>query len=111
MLSWLEEKENGDITFDDKKFSAQRDSKFKEKKLGVIMSEDGREAARLLLNRQINSFLGTKVYNVEFLKEHKIKFDEQLDDETAKFAFQKDAFSNTKYFMYLTSALYVVPLQ
>ena len=111
MFSWLEENENGDITFGDRKFSAQRDAKFKEEKRGAIMSKDGSEATKLLHNQEINSFLGTKLYNVEFLTEHKIKFDETLDDDAAENSFQVAAFLKSKYFRYQADALYIAPAE
>ena len=104
MFSWLQEVESGD-----KKFSLRRDERFNQAKKPVIISKNGLDAAKLLLNRQINSFLGTKIYNRDFLLEHKIRFDKQLDDETAELAFQKDAFSKTKYFMYSKEAFYIAP--
>ena len=111
MFAWLKKDDGSNVTFANEKFSAQRDANFKEEKRGLIMSEDGCEAARLLLNRQINPFLGTKLYNVEFLKEHKIKFDEQLDDKTAELFFRTETFLKSKYFMYISNALYVAPPQ
>ena len=109
MFAWLKKDSGGNVTFVNEKFSVQRDTKFKEEKRGVIMSEDGCEAARLLLNRQINPFLGTKLYNVEFLKEYKIKFDEQLDDKTAELFFQTETFFKSKDLMYISNVFYVVP--
>ena len=109
MFSWLEENKIGNIAFSGKKFSAQRDERFKKAKMPVIMSKNGLDAAKLLLNRQINSFLGTKLYNAEFLTDHKIKFDETLADETAEFVFQAEAFLKSKYFMYMSNAFYVAP--
>ena len=110
MFSWLEESASGDIAFAGKKFSAKRDAKFQKAKKPVIISKDGINAAQLMLNRQINSFLGTKIYNREFLTEHKIKFDEELDDTAAEEFFQIETFFKSKYFMYISNALYVASL-
>ncbi len=109
LFSWLEENENGNVAFGEKKYSEQRDVQFKEEKRGAIMSTNGQIAAKLLLDKKINSFLGTKIYNCEFLKEHKIKFDEQLPDAEAEISFQKEAFFKSKYFMYVSNAFYVAP--
>ena len=108
MIDWLKEDENGNIAFADKKFSAQRDERLKSA-IKMIPSRNGYDAAKFLLNRQINSFLGTKLYNVEFIKEHEIKFDETLADDEAEIFFQTEAFFKTKYFMYVPYALYVLP--
>ena len=110
-ISYLVENASGDVAFDNKKFSAQRDEHFKQAKQPEITSQDGLDAAQLLLNHQINSFFGTKLYNVEFLKEHKIKFDEQLDDKTAELAFQAEAFLKSKYLMYISKSFYIAPSQ
>ena len=109
-FSLLEENGNGTVTVAGKKCSAQRDTKFKDEKRSSIMSKDGADAAKLLLNHEINSFLGTKLYNVEFLTEHEIKFDETLDDEATEISFQKEAFLKTNYLMYISNALYVAPI-
>lgn len=122
MFAWLEEDKNGDVTFDGKKFSAQRDSKFKEEKGKLVMSKDGSDATKLLLNHQINTFLGTnllqintflgtKLYNYEFLTEHKIKFDESLSNEVTEIFFQIEAFLSSKYFMYIPKACYIPPVK
>ena len=109
MFSWLKNDDNGNVAFADKKFSAQCDDRFKQAKNNVINSGNGFDAARLLLNREINSFLGTKVYNHEFLTEHAIKFDESIPDDDAEIFFQAEAFFKSKYFMYLKEAFYVAP--
>ena len=109
MFSYLKEDDGGTVTFCNKKYSAQRDTKFKDEKRGSIVSKDGADAAKLLLNHEINSFLGTKLYNVEFLTEQEIKFDETLDNEAAEIAFQKETFLKSKHFMYLSNAFYVAP--
>lgn len=109
MFSVLEENENGNMNFGEKKYFVQRDAKFKDEKRNVIMSTDGSDAAKLLLDKQINSFLGTKVYNREFLLNNGIKFDESLADDEAELFFQMEAFLKSKYFMYISNAFYVVP--
>jgi hypothetical protein len=109
LFSWLEENENGDVTFADKKYSEQRDVIFEEEERVCLLSKNGLTAAKLLLNKEINSFLGTKIYNCEFLTEHGIKFDEQLSDDKAELAFQTEAFLKSEYFMYLANAFYVSP--
>lgn len=106
---YLEENENGSITFANKKYSTQRDIQFKAEKRNAIMSTDCQEAVNCLTNKQINSFLGTKVYNREFLKDNDLKFDEQIDDAEAEIAFQKEAFAKSKYFMYVANAVYIAP--
>ena len=110
IFAYLAENEDGDVVFANNKFSSQRDVKFKEEKRSWILRNDGRDAAQLLLNHEINSFLGTKLYNVEFLTEQGIKFDETLDDEAAEISFQKEAFLKTNYLMYIPNALYVAPV-
>ena len=108
-FSWLEENKDGKIAFGDKKCSAQRDARFKDEKRTVLMNKDGRDAARLLFNRQINPFLGTKIYNREFLKDNEIKFAEHLEEEETTFFFQMETFFKSKHFMYVSDALYVAP--
>ena len=112
-FSWLEEDESGKIFFADKKLSEQRDAQFKEEKSRAIAKKDGqgREAARFLMNQQINSFLGTKIFECNFLRDNGIKFDEHLSDDDAEIFFQTEAFFKAKYFMYLSNAFYVAPLQ
>lgn len=108
-FSWLEENEQGTIAFADKKYSAQRDTRFKDEKRAVVMGTDGQAAAKLLLDGQINRFLGTKIYNREFLKDNGIKFDEHLADNEAEIFFQIEAFFKSKYFMHISNAFYVAP--
>lgn len=107
-FAWLTENENGTVAFGDKKCSEQRDVKFIAAK-SQLMGNDGQEATKLLLNQQINSFLGTKIYNHDFLTDNRIKFDEHLDDEAAELYFQMECFLKSKYFMYVPNALYVAP--
>lgn len=109
MFDYLEENANGKVDFCGKKFFVCRDQRFTQAKNNVIMSRNGLDAARLLLNKEINSFLGTKLFYRDFLTENKIKFDETLDDETAEISFQKEAFLKSKYLMYLENAFYVAP--
>ena len=109
LFAWLEENESGDIPFADKKFSAHCDVNFQKATKSRIGSKNGLDAAKFLLNRQINSFLATKLYNVEFLKKHKIKFDELLTDNEAEMTFQLETFSKSKHFMYISNSLYVAP--
>ena len=109
MFASLAENENGTIAFTDKKYSEQRDKRFKDEKRAVVMGTDGQAAAKLLLDGQINSFLGTKIYNRDFLKDNGIKFDEHLADNEAELAFQAEAFSKSKYFMHISNAFYVAP--
>ena len=111
MFYYLKSDDNGDVTFAGKKFSAQCDDRFKKAKINVINSANGFDAARLLLNREINSFLGTKVYNRKFLTEHAIKFDESIPDDDAEMFFQAETFFKSKYFMYLSNAFYVAPFK
>lgn len=73
------------------------------------MSNNGQEAAKLLLNRQINKFLGTKIYNRAFLSDNRIKFDEHLADEEAELYFQMECFLKSKHFLYAPNAFYVAP--
>ena len=98
----LEENANGTVTFGDKKCSTQRDSRFKEEKRGAIISKDG-------LNQQINSFLGTKIFECNFLKDNGIKFDENLDNDSSELFFQVEAFFKSKCFMCVANAFYVAP--
>lgn len=97
MFAWLKEG------------SAQRDTRFKDEKRAVVMGTDGQAAAKLLLDGQINRFLGTKIYNREFLKDNGIKFDEHLADNEAEIFFQIEAFFKSKYFMHISNAFYVAP--
>ena len=107
-FAYLTENESGNVTFGDKKYSEQRDAKFIAAK-NVVMSQDGKDAAKLLLNQQINRFLGTKIYNRAFLTDNKIKFDEHLADDEAELYFQMECFLKSKYFMYAPNAVYITP--
>ena len=109
MFTWLQENEDGNISFDDKRFFICRDLVFLKEKIHIAMSKDGHNAAELVINRQMNSFLGTKIYNGEFLTEHGIKFDETLTDNAAEYSFQVEAFFYTKYFMCLSDIFYIAP--
>ena len=109
MFSYLKEDTGGNITFGNKKFSEQRDEKFKQEQSKTMLKRDSLEAVQLLINREINSFLGTKLYNVEFLTEQGIKFDEALDNEATEISFQKETFLKSKHFLYLSNALYIAP--
>lgn len=109
LFAWLEENETGDVTFADKKYSVQRDLYFQKARKSVALSTNGQDAVKFLLDKRINGFLGTKFYNVEFLTEHGIKFDETLDDTAAEFSFQKETFLKSKHFMYVGNALYIAP--
>lgn len=108
LFSWLTENENGTIAFGDKKCSEQRDVHFVATKSQTI-SHDGQGAAKLLINRQINNFLGTKIYNRAFLTNKRIKFDKHLTGDEAELYFQIECFLKSKYFLYAPNALYVAP--
>ena len=103
--NWLEENENGQVTFAGKKFSEQRDAIFNE----TPNLENRCEVAGLLLNQQINSFLGTKVFERKFLNENKIKFDKSLDNDQAELFFQIEALFKTKSLLCVAKALYIAP--
>ncbi|MBQ6296634.1 MAG: glycosyltransferase [Selenomonadaceae bacterium] len=107
-FNYLKENENGNVFFCDKKCTDQRDAKFITTK-NVVWSQDGQEAIKLLLNQQINRFLGTKIYHNGFLSDNKIKFDEHLDDDLSEVYFQMKCFLKSKYFMYVPNAVYVAP--
>ena len=109
-FAMLVEDEKGKIGFGDKKLSLIRDAQFNwSEKRNAIMSTNGQDAVKFLANQQINSFLGTKFYNREFLKEHNLKFNEQLDDSEAELAFQTEAFAKSNYLMYVANAVYIAP--
>ena len=105
----LLENASGNITSGNKKLPVHRDTQFKEEKRNAIMNTDGQEAVRFLLNQQLNSFLGTKFYNNEFLVENGIKFDKHLDDAESELFFQVEAFFKSKYLMYISNAFYIAP--
>ena len=102
------ESENGNIAFGNKKCSEQHDAQFVATKSQVI-STNGQEAAKFLFNKQINGFLGTKIYNRYFLSNNKIKFDEHLADNEAELYFQMECFLKSKDFIYAPNAFYVAP--
>ncbi|MBQ3442058.1 MAG: glycosyltransferase [Selenomonadaceae bacterium] len=108
-FSWLEANDNGDVSFTNEKYSAQRDFKFKEEKRNVILNTDGFDTVKILTNQQINSFLGTKVYNRKFLAENRIKFDKYLSDAEAEIFFQIETFFRAKYLVYAGDAFYIPP--
>ncbi len=108
LSAWLTENDNGNVAFGDKKCSEQRDAQFFATKSREVKS-DGQEAAKLLLNRQINRFLGTKYYKYTFLQKNGIKFDEHLADDEAELYFQMECFLKSKYFMYAPNAVYITP--
>ena len=104
---YLEENENGNVPFGDKKLLEKQDPLLQKNKR--LKYTDGQEAVRTLLNREMNSFLGTKIFNRKFLEENKIKFDKQLDDAQAELFFQLEAFFKSKYLMYISNAFYIAP--
>ena len=107
-FSWLTEDDKGNIAFGAKKCSEQRDAQFVETKSSVIGTK-GQDAVKLLLNKQINTFLSTKIYKRTFMLDNGIKFDECLADDEAEFYFQVECFFKSKYFTYIPNALYVAP--
>ncbi|MBQ6296635.1 MAG: alpha-1,2-fucosyltransferase [Selenomonadaceae bacterium] len=107
-FTWLVENESGNILFDDKKYSEQRDAKFIAAK-NVVVSQDGKDATKLLFNRQINNFLGTKLYTRNFLWENGINFDEDLDGDEAELSFQMECFFKAKHLIYVPNVLYIEP--
>jgi len=109
LISWLEEDKNGTVTADDKKFSKKQDVSLAGKVGWSKIGTNGLENSKLLLEQQINNFLATKFYNREFLQEHKIKFDKNLDDAEAELFLQVEAFFKSKYFMHLLDPLYIAP--
>lgn len=105
-LEWLEEDGNGNVNFAGKKYAVRRDAGFKNE---VIKNAYGRDAAKLLMNQQLNNFMSTKIYNREFLIDNGIRFDESLDDDKAELLFQTEAFFKSKYFVYTAHACCVAP--
>ncbi|MBQ9486460.1 MAG: glycosyltransferase, partial [Selenomonadaceae bacterium] len=71
LFSYFEQNDSGRLTFAGKKYSPQRDVAFKEEKRDTIIENDGKVAVQLLINQQINSFLGTKIFYRRFLEENK----------------------------------------
>ena len=108
-FTWLEEDENGTITFGDKKYSEKRDNCFQNEKRLLIMSGAGQGVAKLILEQRINRFLGTKIFNREFLSKQGISFDRRLSDADAELFFQIECFFKSKYFMHIANAFYVAP--
>lgn len=109
LFAWLEEDENGTITVGDKKYSEKRDAFFQKQTKPAIMSANGQGVAKLLIDQQINRFLGTKIFYRDFLLEKGIKFDEHLPDDEAELFFQVECFFKSKYFMHVANALYIAP--
>ena len=107
----LEEDASGKVDFDGKKFSEQRDEQFKkeERRAVVINDGQGQDAVKLLVNQRINSFLGTKIFECNFLRNNGIKFDEHLSDDNAESFFLLEAFFKAKYFTYVSNAFYIAP--
>ena len=107
-FAWLTENNKGNITFGAKKCSEQRDTQFVDTK-SLVMGTKGQDAVKLLLNKQINNFLSTKIYKRTFMLDNGIKFDEFLADDEAEFYFQVECFFKSRYFMYIPNAVYVAP--
>ena len=110
LANWLEQNENGDVIFAEKKFSPKCDRKFQAAKPDSrVGSRNGQDAARMILNREINSFLPTKCFYRAFLLEHRIKFDKNIEDDKAELLFQVEAFLYAKKLIYLLHPVYIVP--
>lgn len=91
------------------KYSPQYDTRFQDDSRRTILSKNGQEAVKFLLNRQINRFLGTKVYNRAFLLDKGIRFDEHLSDDEAELFFQMECFLKSNHFMYSSEFAYIAP--
>ena len=73
------------------------------------MDINGQDAVKFLVTKTVNRFLGTKIFNREFLLRNEIKFNERLADDEAELFFQMEAFFKSKYFMYVANAFYIAP--
>ena len=107
-FAWLEENANGDVCFADKKFSRKRDLPFIKTNTEIHVT-DGQDAAALLLNRQINTFMGTKIYNRDFLLKNRISFNENFDQDKSELYFQLNCFLSSDHFFYVPYTFYVAP--
>ena len=107
-FTWLEENENGDISFAGKKFSEQIDTEFKKTRWGMTRT-DGHNAVKLLMTGEINHFLGTKLFERDYLSKNGIIFDEKLADDEAELFFQIEAFFKSRYFRYNPNSFYIAP--
>lgn len=109
LFSYFEESNSGRLTLAGRKYSVQCDVAFKEEKRETIIEKDGESAVKLLINQQVNGFLGTKIFYRRFLEENRIKFDKQLDDAQAELFFQIETFFKAKFLLYASNALYITP--
>ena len=107
-FAYLEQNENGNIIIGNEKFIKKQD-RFFQKATKNVPSTNGQDAAKMLLNGQINSFLSLKIFYRHFLEENKIKFDKRLNDDKAELFFQVEAFFKAKFLWYSSSPLYIAP--
>ena len=106
-FAWLEENQNGEITFGDKTFIEKRDKQFQKNtdRFGLR----GKDAFKYFNNQQLNTLMGTKLFKCEFLKEYGIKFDERLPDDMAEMFFLIEAFFKAKDSVFVPNAFYISP--
>lgn len=107
-FAYLEQNENGNIIIGNEKFIKKQD-RFFQKATKNVPSTNGQDAAKMLLNGQVNSFLSLKIFYRHFLEENKIKFDKRLNDDKAELFFQVEAFFKAKFLWYSSSPLYIAP--
>ena len=103
-FAWLEEKD-----IDGKKTLIKMGNEYFQAHKKEMLALNGQGAAKLLLNNNLNSFLGTKIFNRKFLVENKIKFDKRLNDTEAELFFQIEALFKSKTFQAPSNAVYIAP--
>lgn len=100
---------DGDITIDgieNKKFSVQTDVIFKDLKEVKELNITDSDKLILLASKQINNYLGTKIFKRSFLTKNKIRFDENLSEESAELKFLVDTFMHTKNISFVPQVFY-----
>ena len=81
---------------DNRRFFVKVDERFKALKATAEFSISDRDKMILLATNQINNSLGTKFFKRDFLNENKIRFDENLTEESAELKFLVDTFLHSE---------------
>lgn len=105
-LLWLRENERGTIEIADKKFSIEKDTILRDLEES---SDKSAVISEILSGNKIIAPLATKIFNRQFLKDHALRFNEQVADKNAELMFIIDAIIQAEGMLFFADIFYVAP--
>ena len=104
-VGFFSKNENKDTS--SKQFNAKLDAPFSNLKTNLRLNINDLTKLQLLVNQQINKFIGTKIFKRSYLIEKNIKFKDYLEDK-AEFFFIIESFYQTSNFLFIPQIFYFV---